>query len=801
MASGQDLIFGQIGAAKIFCGKLSDNLNVKKVGRDKQISELEEQIAHADDDRQITKLRKKQDRLTKLRNKTAMAEQRAENAVDYLSRLAETVDIGRDKIIEFIADTITVAMPAMELAVKTALLANIKKLTACALDVRIPEVLRKEGMLLNETEIDPRMILFMPPMSKYGHFQYFGCDREGMSSYELAKAEDMNAFIWFVKNCAMFVNPIIINNGTNSMSTYFKNASGILKEGVYTKADDHPGLTVGTVLKDTSASNTLYLIDSVSHENGTTTYSIKPISNTTTSVNWYGKAKIQNAENRRKQPLFSLTYSNVYNSSAKLPLHNFKFKILQEPFKVNTVLASGDLTGILPQKVLFDEDGTYNRRGKFTIREDLFTITNVTSQMAGDNPQNRYVSYHLIPKVDIGGDVYLIYEKSSGLFKLGRTTDTDNHLWTFVENEREIRVRELDGQNNQEDAILATKVLTECYKGDTVYEFNHDYLMSFKLFDEKVIAANVINALLSIDLPISLESLMKSVLNKKQQTASSYNQLYINTMTDRMIQKILDSETDEYSSCFYTFSNQEYIDMEEQTALKVINGQLVKQETVSALTSAFNILDAYDTEASLNEKKETITRSIVKALETTEQNGDNYLATSDVNISNGVNRSDSTSSFIKKAMRALIKELTYAILSPKVLMLIAVNQRLMRNELTSNENYKFSIEDVLKGVQGIIKSIVGKIIDSIEKELLRVILARITEIMNGYTLALAKEYASKWKAFIKSLLSCFKGSSSRRRQGYGDNTDDTIDEILTQIDTADLDELADQIIPDTNPCD
>ena len=57
---------------------------------------------------------------------------------------------------------------------------------------------------------------------------------------------------------------------------------------------------------------------------------------------------------------------------------------------------------------------------------------------------------------------------------------------------------------------------------------------------------------------------MKSVLNKKQQTASSYNQLYINTMTDRMIQKILDSETDEYSSCFYTFSNQEYIDMEEQ---------------------------------------------------------------------------------------------------------------------------------------------------------------------------------------------------------------------------------------------
>jgi hypothetical protein len=95
--------------------------------------------------------------------------------------------------------------------------------------------------------------------------------------------------------------------------------------------------------------------------------------------------------------------------------------------------------------------------------------------------------------------------------------------------------------------------------------------------------------------------------------------------------------------------------------------------------------------------------------------------------------------------------------------------------------------------------VVKNIIDEVEKELLRVIMARITELMNAYVLELAKEYVRNWQTFLKSLLSCFKFNRNRMSQGNG-NVEDSISAILDKVDTADLDELVGQIMPDTNPC-
>jgi hypothetical protein len=97
---------------------------------------------------------------------------------------------------------------------------------------------------------------------------------------------------------------------------------------------------------------------------------------------------------------------------------------------------------------------------------------------------------------------------------------------------------------------------------------------------------------------------------------------------------------------------------------------------------------------------------------------------------------------------------------------------------------------------------VKNVIDEVEKEVLRVIMARITELMNNYTLQLAKEYIRNWQTFLKSLLSCFSlnGNSLKANGAYNSDIEDSISAILDKVDTADLDELAGQIIPDTNPC-
>jgi hypothetical protein len=134
-----------------------------------------------------------------------------------------------------------------------------------------------------------------------------------------------------------------------------------------------------------------------------------------------------------------------------------------------------------------------------------------------------------------------------------------------------------------------------------------------------------------------------------------------------------------------------------------------------------------------------------------------------------------------------------------------VNKKLMHDDVIDTNDstkYEFTYKDVLGGIQGVIMSVVKEVIDAVEKEVLRVILARITEIFNGYLVTLGREYAEKWKTFLKGLLSCFSFSSTRLKQGYYDNDlTDAINESLNNIDYADLDELAGQIIPDTKPCD
>lgn len=847
MASSHDLVFGQIGAAKIFCGRLSSSLEINSSANRQNMERLEEQISQTNDEKQIARLSKAHKKLEKKQNTIINNTKKINSAIDYLSELAEKVDLGKDEIIEYLSKFIVTVLPSLETTIKVALLANIKKMTSCALDASIPDKLRSEGMLINESEIDPRHILLVPPISKYGHYQYFGVDTPGISSFELAKAEDMNAFIWFVKNCAKFVSPLIIWQGAGcNAESYFKgdveklyngNYEGfMLKETSYmawdANDDGKKQLVPGTLLKDYTSSETLYIITNISYHEGydgetIKWYDVKAISNdqasVATSVNWYKSNTNKPKAIKKPKPLLSLQYSNVYNSSAKLPLNNFKFKILPKPFMMGSSIIADlgnninetidDLAtlnyesiegsgltkenlkqtisnykkpiigSVPPKKALFDFDGKYNPNGVYTIDENRFYVINTTRNrpVIRDFEEDEIVSYKLEPKDESGISGWLIYNKLDDNFNLYDINGNE------LANHPEI-----------------TKYITICYNGRTVYEFNYDYIMSFKLFDAKVIAANVINSLLSIDLPISPESIMKSLLGKKQQTADSYNQAYINTMINRMIQKMLDSESEEYTSCFYTFSNDEYINMEAETALKVINGQLFKEETANGLTSAYDILKAYNADASLHEQTEVIIRSITKALESSSDNSVNSLAFSTTQGNNHDASTNGLQSFIKNTMQALIRELTYSLLSPKVLMLIAVNKKLMHDEAIDADNkqkYEFTYKDVLGGIQGIIVSVVKEVIDAVEKEVLRVILGRITEIFNGYLKTLGREYADKWRTFLKSLLSCFSFSSTRLKQGYYDNElTDAINESLNNVDYADLDELAGQIIPDTKPC-
>ena len=447
------------------------------------------------------------------------------------------------------------------------------------------------------------------------------------------------------------------------------------------------------------------------------------------------------------------------------------------------------ISSLVPHVARFNDHGEYDKRGKYSIYEDKFIVRLVASD------EKTEIRYELLPKTatsqqERSNIKYLIFNKKDKKFYL-----RDNNDKPLNQNE-------------------VASVLTECYFGKTVYEFNYDYIMSFRLFDAKVIAANIVNGLMNINIPNPFKK--KKNKDSDANTISNRDQAYIDAYVDKLVEKMIETEDEEFTDCFYKFSNKEYADLEETVNNKVINGTIAanKLESDNNIEEVYDILNAYKADSSLEEQTEIITRTLTKAIEISEEsNGGD----SNPNSDSFVSETESGDSLITKAVKILMASIVNAILSPKVLMLLQINQKLMNNDtmvgiagnasnLTEKDlealknNYKFSVEDVLNGLTGLLSGIIKEIISTIQKELLRIILARINEIMSAYLKQLAIEYAQKWVNLLKQLLACFKFNKNKVSGNDNGGLTDAINGALAQVDYADIDVLADQIIPNTKNC-
>ena len=814
MASVND-VFGRIGAAKMFSGNISNAINTQGQKNDAKEEALEQQIAETTDEKQKKHLQKKLKRVKNQNKVNKFASKASKGATDFLLEILEFCDVGEKAVINWLANFIVYIIPALEVGVKAILLTNIKKMVSCALDPRIPDKFRTEGILINEQEIDPRKILFSSPFSKLGRYNYFGIyadDKEtiGVPLYSLVRAEDMNAFIWFAKNCANFVSPNIM--APEGVTEYFEcdNGASLYNTSVFTGKPNHRYLP-GSTFKETTGSNTTFLCtDSYIGDDDKTSYVILPATNSWTSVNWY-----KNKSNANKErPILNLEYANGYNISAPIPKNNFRLKILPKPFRIpsgfvadlkNNITVMADkvdqgvsglfgveastntswssmkwpgVRSLMPKAARFNEKGEYDSKGRYSIYEEKYFV----EQLAVNPDIKHVIIFKLIPKSDTVEPVrYLLFNEKKGKYYLSSTTPTKE-----AENGTPLTMSD------------ASEILIECYFGTTVYQFNYDYVMSFKLFDAKVIAANIVNDLLNIDW-IHINPKKKKGGDNTE--LSNTDQIYINNYVDKLVERIIDNEESEFTDCFYTFSNREYEELEAETSSKAVNGALggrVEEQT----TEIYNILDAYKADASRQEQTEILVRTFTRASEIVNDNNDSDSPNSAGNTvespMNSGKKDSKFASFLKKAIKSLISQIVNSILTPKVLMLIQVNKKLMGNDpLSLDKNYKFNEEELLRSLEGVISGMIKQVIDSIHKELLRVILSSINQIMSIYLNALMIEYAKKWADLLKQLLACFKFNRNKIK---GSTITESIEGILNQVDYADIDNLVDQVLPNTNPC-
>ena len=683
----------------------------------------------------------------------------ATNPVGFLLQLLERAGVTYEEIRHFLTEFLVFTVPELEISVKAILLSNLKNMVSCSIDPRIPDKYRKKHVVSEEYNTDQRHginidvesidmfdKLSVSPLSDEGTDMYFGL--EGVSDvYKFARADDFDAFLWFVIHKGRFPNSSKIQN-MNSLTDdlHGNGADKVLPSGgtllmpieAQYSSDNPSKILPGNTFTYNGTPHIISMcIDSVYDEMSNITHNtLVPISDDWNSVNWYIRRKDQlwknlgggwkavaNKNDEGKITGTTVVYKKSYNrdfskeraicniqfidqASSDSPItglvnNRLRFTILPKPLMHIPNIDEGEPPWRF-KKMIFDADGSYNPNGKYTI-------------VGNDSDSLTYDGVSIDPKS-------------------GKVTV-------------------------QKDTVVPN--LIECYPGLTVYEFNYDYVMGMKLFDPKVIATQLLDSLVNTRVGVNVR------LDKKHQEATEE--------IKEIIKNIINVDDSIVSDCFYSFDNSKYERLlrkaEEKRAERQSFGNTTTQ--ISSFKSVKEILNEFDSNASLNEQFEILDRTITEA---------------SVILSEGSDAKDAYSihfGFVCDLIENLTMAIVYSIFSPKVLMLLQVNEVIMGGKWRA-----FTTKDLLKALESVIISVINEIRDLILQELLKLLNKVLSPLITMFTAMVINEQVEGYVSAIRSMMEDCPILWFRFGNEYENTKLDTVD--YADIDTS-------QIMPGEKP--
>ena len=255
--------------------------------------------------------------------------------------------------------------------------------------------------------------------------------------------------------------------------------------------------------------------------------------------------------------------------------------------------------------------------------------------------------------------------------------------------------------------------LYECYPGLTVYEFNYDFVMSMRLFDARVIASTLLDTLQQTQIGISL-----GISHQHQEPSD---------MIAEIVKNIINSDDSEVEDCFYKFSNEKYEKLLSNAANKRLN-------KTDKFYSAKEILSS-PTNGDLVKEEEILRRALTDAK---------------VTITDEVEEKDKygiAQNYMFDLIENLVEAIVKAVLSPKVLLLFTVNQKIMGGKWE-----EFTFLDMMKAMIKIISSLVKEIRDMILQELFKLVMEQLSPIIALLTNALVLEQLDNYSEAIRDII-------------------------------------------------
>lgn len=651
------------------------------------------------------------------------------NAMSFLMDILKSLGVSFDVIEEWLTNFLVYVIPTLELSTKAYLLSNLKNMVGCSTDPRIPEKYRKKHKSQDDTEssqergidIDIESIdyldkLSISPLSDNGKGLYFGLD--GINdSYKFARADDFDAFLWFVIHKGKFPNSSIVkldknNNlilGNHKTTKNYKGSLLSSLEVTYNE-DDPSTILLGNTFQYESGRTISMCIDIKYNDKGKIlNNTIVPISDDWSSVNWYTRranyftkniigdkaSKISAKRDYSKEiPICNIQY--IDQGSTDSPVigtvnNKLRFTILPKPL---VYINPKELT---IKKILFNENGDFDKNGKYTLSDTKF----------------------------------------DEIFKKGQSKDF-----------------EFNEGKSKADVIRS---MYECYKGLTIYEFNYDLIMGMKLFDARSIVSALFDTLQNASLGLSV-----GLEERHQESTDTIKEI---------IKNIINTDDSTVNDCYHTFSNERYNMLLSNTANKRLN-------RTDKFYDAKQILSASLSGDTVNEE-EVLHRAITQAKVTVTEGSD---GSDEYGIANN---------FIFSLLNNLITAIVQSLLSPKLLMVIVVNQSMMGG----GKWEKFNFSNLFKALQDIIVGIVKEVKDLIIDKLWKLVAIRLDPLITITSDEIVKEqldsYADVLREIMKYAPYVFHFIGGQRQ-----------DTKIDDVDYADIDIPSEnnQDTPNTNNC-
>ena len=271
----------------------------------------------------------------------------------------------------------------------------------------------------------------------------------------------------------------------------------------------------------------------------------------------------------------------------------------------------------------------------------------------------------------------------------------------------------------------------------TIFEFNKDYLENIRIFVPRIILSNLIETLIHGKISI-LDTLLKSeqdnVIDKK---------------LDMIINGVLEETDTTVSDCFFSFSNEDYIEMIQQAELEKYSATYTGGDgspaTKYSKDALLDALDSINSTATMNETITEITKTVYDIASIPSEDSSVKASDGSVAMAN--------SNWLNRIVAAIMKPIVKSLLTPQVMLLFVINLEAV-GMLNIDGDFDKIYELIFKKILSLFVGLARYIRDKIVEFLLKLFKERIQPMLVQWSAILVSENINDWIRLLLEAIQC-----------------------------------------------